>query len=117
MTDKESYVQKFSAGKKICCVTGLLLMSMVFLSENVSAGTNLDVFLGKCGSCHKKGAEAAPVNPADKAALVWEKYFKRNRHPVDLSSTMTDDEKAQALGFLKHHAADSDHPVAAVIPK
>jgi mono/diheme cytochrome c family protein len=116
MLDKEQHDYKWSTRKKICCVTGLLFMSMTLLQGSASA-SDLDVFLAKCGSCHKKGAEAAPVNPADKAGLVWEKYFKRNRHSVDISSSVNEAEQAQILAFLKHHAADSDHPVAAVIPK
>jgi len=116
MIDKEQHNYKWSTAKKLCYVSGFLFMSMTFFSGNVFA-TDLDTFLVKCGSCHKKGAEAAPVNPADKAGLVWGKYFKRNRHPVDLSSSINEQEQAQILAFLKHHAADSDHPVAAVIPK
>ena len=75
------------------------------------------VFVQKCGICHNKGGNAAPVNPADKAGIVWRKYFYRGRHPVDLSTQVSNDEMSIILGFLQEHAADSDHPVAAVIPK
>ncbi len=75
------------------------------------------LFVAKCGACHKKGGEAAPVNPADKAGNVWSKYFKRNRHPVDLSGTISSDELKKIIAYLRDHAADSDQPAAAVIPK
>lgn len=73
-------------------------------------------FLQKCGGCHQKGGQAAPVNPADKASVVWDKYFARGRHPVDLASTLSDQELQSVIQYLKEHAADSDQPAAAVIP-
>jgi hypothetical protein len=97
-------------------LTATVLLALLLAAGNATA-SNLDAFLDKCGGCHKKGAEAAPVNPADKAGLVWKKYFKRSRHPVDLSATMNSEEQEKVLAFLENHAADSDHPVAAIIPK
>ncbi len=82
-----------------------------------ASASNLDTFLEKCGACHKKSAQAAPINPADKAGVVWVKYFKRGRHPVDLSTSVSPDDMKTVLNFLQNHAADSDHPVAAIIPK
>ncbi len=102
--------------RQVCLVSCFTLLLTGALVPKLFA-SDLDVFLVKCGNCHKKGAEAAPVNPADKAGLVWKKYFKRNRHPVDLSSTINEAEQEQILAFLEHHAADSEHPVAAIIPK
>ncbi len=93
----------------------LALTGMIFTPAALAS--NLDVFLVRCGGCHKKDGQAAPVNPADKAGLVWKKYFQRNRHPVDISGTITQEEQDQILTFLENHAADSDHPVAAIIPK
>lgn len=101
--------------KKLLNITAT--MCLVFASVSYAAASNLDVFLDKCGSCHKKDAQAAPVNPADKAGVVWVKYFKRGRHPVDLSAGVSADEMASVIKFLQNHAADSDHPVAAIIPK
>lgn len=101
--------------------TKLLSMAVaacfVFNVSAMASASNLDMFLDKCGSCHKKGAEAAPVNPADKAGVVWAKYFARGRHPGDLNASITPDEMAMIVKFLQNHAADSEHPVAAVIPK
>lgn len=101
--------------KKVLSIAGALCIAVG--CSTLAAASNLDSFLDKCGSCHKSGAEAAPVNPADKAGVVWVKYFKRERHPGDLNSTINADEMANIVEFLKNHAADSDHPVAAVIPK
>lgn len=96
-----------------------LIFSMTFfLSLLPVAGSAADgetLFIGKCGSCHKRGGQAAPVNPADKAGRVWEKYFKRGRHPVDLG--MSDSDLQLVVKYLVDHAADSDQPAAAVIPK
>lgn len=101
--------------KLLIMVTALCL---VLGAVTYASASNLDTFLEKCGTCHKKTAQAAPVNPADKAGVVWIKYFKRGRHPVDLStSQISSDEMKSVLEFLQNHAADSDHPVAAIIPK
>ena len=91
-----------------CCV---LVLSTVSLAAGGAA-----LFLQKCGGCHRKGGQAAPVNPADKASIVWDKYFARGRHPVDLAQTMSDRELQSVIQYLKEHAADSDQPAAAVIP-
>ena len=74
-----------------------------------------DLFVGKCGACHKSGGQAASVNPADKAGRVWKKYFKRGRHPVDMG--IDDGTLQDIISYLVDHAADSDQPAAAVIPK
>ena len=84
---------------------------------STAVASNLDIFLDKCGACHKQGAQAKPVNPASKAGIVWAKYFKRGRHPGDINKTVNDAEMKQIIDFLQNHAADSDHPVAAIIPK
>ncbi len=91
--------------------------TMVFSIPYYAFGSGKDMFIAKCGECHKKGGKAAPVNPADKAGRVWEKYFKRNRHPVDISGSIGAGDLQQIVKFLKDHAADSDQPAAAVIPK
>ena len=94
-----------------------LILLTLALTLPARAGDNEATFVQKCGSCHQRGGQAPPVNPADKAGLVWKKYFKRGRHPVDLTATVNDAEMALILSYLQDHAADSDHPVAAAIPK
>jgi len=99
--------------RKIACLVsgaGLLVASFAVAGD-------ADLFIAKCGACHKRGGQAAAVNPADKAGRVWAKYFKRGRHPVDLTATISESEMAAIIQYLKDHAADSDQPAAAVIPK
>ncbi len=95
---------------------GILASAVVLLSTTAIAGDS-SLFLMKCGGCHKKGGEAAPVNPADKAGVVWKKFFKRGRHRVELSDHMTSDDLENVIDYLVDHAADSDKPEAAAIPK
>ncbi len=95
----------------------LMVVLVAMASFSLAWGGDRDVFVAKCGSCHKRGGQAAPVNPADKAGAVWVKYFKRGRHPVDLSGTISPAEMAAIVGYLEAHAADSDQPEAAAIPK
>jgi hypothetical protein len=91
---------------------------MFFVSvSSVYAKDNSLIFVEKCGACHKRGSEVAPINPADKAGLVWVKYFQRKRHPVGLESSISKEEMALILDYLKEHGADSEVPVAAAIPK
>ena len=90
----------------------------LFLTPSVSmASDGASLFVHKCGNCHKRGGAAAVVNPADKAGVVWEKYFNRGRHPENLAATINDGELQTVIQYLKSHAADSDQPAAAVIPK
>lgn len=93
------------------------LVLIVSAPRPVIAAEKSLVFVEKCGACHKKDSEVAPINPADKAGLVWVKYFQRRRHPVRLTSSITEGEMTMILDYLKEHAADSEVPVAAAIPR
>lgn len=84
-------------------------------SAAVATADSQGLFLDKCGSCHKRGGQAAVVNPADKAGRVWEKYFARGRHPVDMG--INEGDLGAVIQYLADHAADSDQPASAVIPK
>ena len=95
----------------------LVVIAALLCAAPVWAGDGARLFVSKCGSCHKRGGAAPPVNPADKAAVVWGKYFRRGRHEVDLSERITDEEMDAILDYLKAHAADSDKPEAAAIPR
>ena len=101
--------------QRLLCV--VLAMCFVLSIPAIVAASDLDIFLERCGSCHKNGGKAPPVNPADKAGVVWTKYFARDRHPGDLIESINSEDMATILTFLQNHAADSDHPVAAIIPK
>lgn len=95
-------------------VTMLTAMSLMLPAIALAASGDA-LFLQSCGACHKKGGKAAIVNPADKAGTVWDKYFARGRHPVDMG--MSDADLQTVVKYLVSHAADSDQPAAAVIPK
>ena len=101
--------------KKLLCAA--LAMCFLFSMPVIVVASNLDIFLERCGSCHKTGGKALAVSPADKAGVVWGKYFKRDRHPGDLHESINSEDMANVLTFLQNHAADSEHPVAAIIPK
>jgi mono/diheme cytochrome c family protein len=92
-------------------------LSLAMLSTSAMADDGANMFLQKCGSCHVKGGQATPVNPADKASIVWNKFFTRGRHTVDFSQTVSVDDLQVIVQYLKDHAADSDQPAVAVIPK
>ncbi len=96
----------------IFVVAGALLFAVPAL-----AGSGAKLFVSKCGSCHKRGGAASPVNPADKAGVVWGKYFRRGRHDVDLADQISDAEMDEILEYLQGHAADSDRPESAAIPR
>ena len=95
----------------------ILSLLFVLFAGSVSWSAGRDLFVAKCGECHKRGGSAAVINPADKAAIVWKKYFKRRRHPVDISSSISNEQLKEILQYLEEHAADSDQPAEAVIPK
>ncbi len=92
-------------------VIGFTLFPAIF-----ALADGADLFARKCESCHKIEGQAAPVNPADKAGIVWVKYFKRGRHPVDLRKNLNDEELKSVVQYLQEHAADSDRPAMAAIP-
>jgi len=62
-----------------------------------------------------RGGAAAPVNPGDKAGVVWVKYFKRDRHPVEINASA--EEMDIIIEYLERHAADSDQPQMLAIPQ
>lgn len=99
--------------KVLLCLSLALLVAPSITMAADGAG----LFVQKCGACHKRGGTASSVNPADKAGVVWKKYFSRGRHPEDLAATINDAELETVILYLKAHAADSDQPAAAVIPK
>ena len=102
---------------RLRCFFLLAVFLTVPAFTNLAHGADKTIFINKCGQCHHIGGQAPPVNPADKAGLVWIKYFKRQRHPVDLTNTLSSTEMQSILQYLQDHAADSERPIAAVIPK
>lgn len=95
-------------------ITGCTVLAVAFMAATVQADGGA-LFREKCGACHQKGGSAAVVNPADKAAVVWLKYFKRGRHKTDMG--IADAELQAVVDYLQAYAADSDRPETAAIPK
>ena len=88
------------------------------LSINFALATDdAELFQRTCCSCHHAGNEIRVLSPADKSMNVWGKYFQRKRHLTPFSSFANDETLALILRYLKDHAADSDAPESAVIPK
>ncbi|MCP4715708.1 MAG: cytochrome c [Deltaproteobacteria bacterium] len=73
-----------------------------------------DIFLKKCGACHKPGGEAGAFAPTKYASTQWERFFARNKHKrkKDISADFTAPEFAAIKNYLIEHAADSDQPEA-----
>ena len=97
----------------------IFLAAVIWFVPGAAQAGNQDLFVEKCGSCHGKGKEAAAVNPSDYAASQWKNYFKRNKHQRKkrIGHLVSEDEFNAIRDYLMDNAADSDHPVAAAIPK
>lgn len=102
-------------GLKKCSICITVLCLLVLASSAWSADSGDSLFKAKCGACHVKGGEAPPVNPGDKAASIWDKYFRRGRHPVEMK--ISEDELVVVVKYLMNRAADSDQPEMLAIPK
>ena len=99
-----------------CFLLIVVMLFAVILTPPVHAG-DTNIFVRKCVQCHLNDGQISPVNPADKAGIVWAKYFKRQRHPVALDDLISESEMLDILAYLKKHAADSEQPFAAAIPQ
>jgi mono/diheme cytochrome c family protein len=75
-------------------------------------GKNL--FIDKCGKCHRSGGEAPVFAPSKFASGQWERFFKREKHKrkKDISSQFSAEEIESIKKYLMLHAADSDKPEA-----
>jgi len=92
------------------------LLVSIFLAgiSTVYADDGKDVFINKCGSCHKSGGEAAAFAPTKYASTQWDRFFQRNKHKrkKDISAEVTEADIAAVNVYLINHAADSDQPEA-----
>ena len=94
----------------------LMIFCLLLAFHGIARANPKEIFVKHCGACHKTKGKVEPVNPADKAGIVWLKYFKRKRHKPDLSF-IPEKEMKIIKQYLVEHAADSDQPEAAIIPK
>ena len=78
------------------------------------ASDGKDVFVKKCGSCHRSGGEAPVFAPTKYASSQWDRFFARNKHKrkKDISSVLSEADLNAVKKYLIDHAADSDQPEA-----
>ena len=85
-----------------------------FIAAPAFGSEGKNVFINKCGSCHKSGGEAAAFAPTKYASTQWGRFFQRNKHKrkKDISAEVTEADIAAVQEYLINHAADSDQPEA-----
>ena len=90
---------------------GFFVLTWIPLSY---AADGKEVFINKCGSCHKSEGEARMFAPTKYASVQWERYFARNKHKrrKDIGSLFTEAELNAVKEYLIDHAADSEQPEA-----
>lgn len=78
------------------------------------AGKGKNLFVQRCGQCHKQGGEAPTFAATKYAGAQWERFFERNKHKrkKDISSLISAEEQQKVKKYLVNHAVDSDQPEA-----
>lgn len=86
-----------------------------FASLSAGDAQAKNLFISKCGQCHKTGGSAPIFAPTKYAAKQWERFFSRNKHQrkKDISEKVTQKELDIIEKYLINHAADSSQPEAA----
>ncbi len=101
--------------KKLLIFVLFLAVTWLLLPiTNSHAADGKQMFMTKCGQCHKSGGEG-PVFAATKyAGKQWDRFFMREKHKrkKDISSQFTQAEFDLIKKYLMDHAADSDQPEA-----
>ena len=97
--------------------TGAIILTGLFLLLLTAADAfadGQDIFISKCGACHRAGGEAPVFAPTKYASRQWGRFFERNTHKrkKDISSDFSPSELKFVKNYLMDHAADSDQPVA-----
>ncbi len=100
--------------KSIIILFYLLFFMITVGISSTFAADGKDVFINKCGSCHKSGGEAAAFAPTKYASTQWSRFFERDKHKrkKDISADYSESEIAAVKTYLINHAADSDQPEA-----
>ena len=98
------------------CVARFLIIGclLLLIPSGTLAASGKDIFLTRCGSCHRSGGEAAVFAPTKYASSPWDRFFARDKHArkKDISSAFTASELNAVKDYLVSHAADSDQPEA-----
>jgi len=100
---------------KVLCSIICSVAFMFFLSLTAGSARGRNLFISKCGQCHKTGGEATVFAPTKYASSQWERFFSRSLHnrKKDISGIITPEELEAIEKYLVNHAADSSQPEAA----
>lgn len=96
-------------------VFSVIFLSLLCCCVSKAFAIELDLFESKCLCCHGKG-EVKYLDPSAKSAAAWERYLLSNKHPVDLTDKISQDEMQKLLAFFKAKSAGVEQPASAVIP-
>ena len=99
---------------------GLFMLALLWAGVLVAPAHGAEaqqIFEEKCATCHREGGKSDPVDPSSKAGMVWVRYFKRGEPRKHLYDQVPPEEARKVIRYLVKHAADSDQPLTAVIPK
>jgi len=74
-----------------------------------------ELFVAKCGQCHKSSGSAPLFAPNKYASSQWKRFFKRKKHKrkKDISKIVSPADQKLILKYLVEHAADSSQPEVA----
>lgn len=101
--------------KKLLFIILCAVIISFFASLSAGDAQSRNIFISKCGQCHKTGGSAPLFAPTKYAAKQWERFFARNKHQrkKDISDKITQKELDIIEKYLVNHAADSSQPEAA----
>lgn len=91
----------------------ILFLGAIQLSAGAEEGK--DLFVSKCGQCHKTGGSAPAFAPKMYAADQWKRFFEKDKHAKkkDIKGMISADEIKSITKYLSDHAADSPRPESA----
>ncbi len=95
----------------------MLFSSLLFVSSlqlDAFGDSGKDLFISKCGQCHKTGGIAPVFAPTKYATAQWKRFFERNKHArkKDISNVINQSEMDRIKLYLMRHAADTSQPEA-----
>ncbi|MBN2109426.1 MAG: hypothetical protein JW832_18505 [Deltaproteobacteria bacterium] len=71
-----------------------------------------NIFMTKCGSCHRAGGEASVCSPSKYAGVQWQRFFEKDRHTAkkNIKDLISPADLNAVQDYLVKHAADSEQP-------
>jgi len=117
LDQKPREIVRCAGGTMKTTTAGTIILTSLCLVILTAAGAlagGQDIFINKCGACHKTGGGAPVFAPTKYASRQWVRFFERNTHKrkKDISRDFTPNELQRVETYLIDHAADSDQPVA-----